>query len=298
MKRKIFISIFLLTIPAHILSGSQERIVKDALGYDFKMSSSPHRIVSIAPNITEILFALGLEEKIVGVTRYCDYPNESQEKEKIGGMIDLSLEKIKSLNPDLIIGFRGNPLSILKRMKKLRLPLFVLEMGTNIDSVYSIIKKIGDITYREKEAMALIQSLENRQAEIQMALRDIRKEPKVFFLLHGPGLWTGGKESIFDNLVREARGINIAGNVPRKWILYDREQLVYENPDIIIIVSKSNKEFIQTKNWIEKENYLQSIKAVKMQKIYFLNENLATRPGPRIIDALFALARSLHPSHF
>ena len=116
-------------------------------------------------------FALDLDDKIVGVTRYGDYPPQALKKERIGGMIDPNLEKIKSLNPDLIIGFRGNPLNVLKRMRSLHLPLFVLEMGNNLESVFLIIKKIGVITYREKEAEFLINSLKKKYDKIQANLQ-------------------------------------------------------------------------------------------------------------------------------
>lgn len=295
-KYKILLLLFILSSSS--LTGTLNQTIKDDLGYSFELHNPPQRIISMAPNITEILFALGLREKVVGVTRYCDFPQEARQKEKIGGMIDPSLEKIKSLNPDLIIGFRGNPLQTIKHMKSLDMPVFVCEMGTTLESVISLIKKIGIVTQREDAALSLAQSFEQKLAKIQSVLQDVKHKPRVFFILHGPGLWTGGKESLFDALVQKAKGVNIAGDIQRKWLLFNREQLVHENPDIIIIVSKSKREFLQIKKGILKEIYFHSIKAVRMDNIYFLEENLATRAGPRLIDALERLARILHPEQF
>lgn len=288
---------FLLFLSAVLFAG-QIKTIKDALGFSFDVSSPPKRIISLSPNITEILFALGLGNKIVGVTRYCDYPPEALKIEKIGGMVNPNLEKIKALNPDLIISFRGNPLRILKRLKKLGLPLFALEMGRDIESVFPLIKKIGVLTQKEKEAKFLIQSMKKKYYKIQEALLNVEKDPKVFLSLHGMGLWTCGKDSFLDDLVRKAKGVNIAGKIQRKWLHINREQLIHEDPEIIIIISKSQEEFDRAKEWIKKEKPFERLRAVVTDNIYHLDENIATRPGPRFIDALAELARILHPKHF
>ncbi|MFP4081278.1 MAG: ABC transporter substrate-binding protein [Candidatus Aminicenantes bacterium] len=276
----------------------QTKTIKDSLGYMHELGPAPQRIISLAPNITEILYALDLGDKIVGVTRYCDYPPPAVEKEKIGGMVDPNLEKIKALNPDLIIGFRGNPLRTLQRIRQLDLPLFVLEMGKTVESVFLIIEKIGKVTQKEKEAALLVQSMKRKHQKIQQALREVEHQPKVFFSLHGMGLWTCGQDSFLDDLVRKAKGVNIAGNIKRRWIHFNREQLIHQNPEVIIIISKSMEEFHQAKEWIKDEHVFETLEAVAEDRIYFLDENLATRPGPRIVDALADLSRIIHPQKF
>lgn len=290
-----FLLLFVLCLPSH---GIQEKIIKDALGFPFHMTSPSQRIISLAPNITEILFALDLGEKVIGLTRFCDYPEETLTREKIGGMVDLNLEKIVALNPDLIIGFRGNPLRTIARLRTLHLPVFVLEVEKNIESVFLLINKIGIITQKEKKAGILIQSLRKKYNKIQAALQSVKHEPKIFLSLQGTGLWTCGKESFLNDLIIKARGVNIAGNAPRRWLFFNREHLIHENPEVIIILSKSKDEFTKAKKWIINEAYLEGINAVESGRIYFLDENLASRPGPRLIDALAELARLLHPHCF
>jgi iron complex transport system substrate-binding protein len=298
MKRKKVSSLFLLIILVSISFGTQEKIIRDALGTPYSPTSPPQRIVSLAPNITEILFALDLGEKIVGVTRYCDYPDEALAKEKIGGMVDPNLEKIKSLNPDLVIGFRGNPLQALERLSRLKTTVFVLEIGRNFESVFAIIETVGKITKMENKANVLINSMKEKYLKLQFALQPVIHKPKVFLLLHGMGLWTCGKESFLHDLLIKAKGENIAGSVSRRYVNYNREQLIHDNPEIVVILAKSKKEFTRAREWLRRNSHLKSLRAVQENRIYFLDENLATRPGPRLIEALVQLACLLHPEKF
>jgi iron complex transport system substrate-binding protein len=298
MSCKKIMLVCLLPLLCSISLNGQNRVIKDALGSPFTIKSPPQRIISLAPNITEILFALGLERRIIGITRYCDYPKETMEKEIIGGMIDPNLEKIIALNPDLVIGFRGNTLKVLERIKSLGLPLFALEMGASVESIFPLIEKIGTITRTEKKADILARSLRKKFMDILSALQSVRYEPKVFLSLHGMGLWTCGKESFLNDLIRKARGVNIAGDIPRKWLHYNKEQFIHEDPEIIIILSKSQEEFSKTKERLKNEKQFEGVKAISTGRIYFLDENLSTRPGPRLIDAFAGLARLLHPQCF
>ncbi len=293
-----FTTCLLLFLVSVVLVGGQGKTLKDDLGFDFTIGTPPQRIVSLAPNITEILFALGLGERVVGVTRYCDYPRQALEKEKIGGLVDPRLEKIVALNPDLIIGFRGNPLRILERIRRLRLPLFVLEMGADLESVFRLILTVGTITRSEKSAEALLLSLRSKYGAIQSALGCAEHEPKVFISLHGTGFWTCGNGSFLHDLLAKARGANVAGAVSRKWLHINREQLINEDPEVIIILARSWDDFLKSRNWITNLAYLGGIRAVRSESIYFLDQNQATRPGPRLIEALESLARLLHPECF
>jgi iron complex transport system substrate-binding protein len=295
MKKAVFHVIlillpFILPAPA-----SPEKTIIDDLGHPFTMSSPPQKIVSLAPNITEILFALGLGEKVIGVTRYCDYPEEALYKEKIGGMIDLNMEKIKALDPDLVLGFRGNPLKLLERIKVLGLPIFVLGMGESLESVFSIIEKIGTVVQKTEEAEILLQSLKQDFKKIEEAIDSVQHRPKVFISLHGRGLWTCGKKSFIHDLITRARGENIAGESRRRWLLYNREQLIHQDPEIIIILAKSSGEFSTAREWIKKRSHLESVQAVRNDNIHYVHENLVTRPGPRILEALNLIVRILHP---
>ena len=297
MKCTVLITCLLLPLcPA--ASGSQSKSIKDDLGDTHVLGAPPQRIISLAPNVTEILFALGLENKIIGVTRYCNYPKSAQTKNRIGGMIDPDLEKIIDLRPDLVIAFRGNPLNLVHRLKDLGLSVFVLEAGITIDSVFSLIERIGLVTRREQAAQDLIARLRGYFEEIRGRLKTIDSKPKVFINVHGKGLWTCGKNSFLNDLVLKAEGINITGDVNRAWFNYNREELIHQDPEYIVVITKFREDFLEIERWFAQESHLESIQAVRNENIHFLDADLVTRPGPRIFEALEHLSRILHPSCF
>lgn len=292
----MIISFFLPLIAA--LLPLQETVIYDDFNTPFTLMEAPQRIVSLAPNITEILFALGLGDRIVGVTRYCDYPAQALQKEKIGGMVDLNLEKIEALHPDLIVAFRGNPLGVLNKLRHLHFPVFVLDMGNTMNGLSQTIDKIGRVTRAERAARLLADGLKAKLQAIRQALRDISKRPKVFLSVYGQGLWTCGEGSYLNDLLAQAGGMNIAGAIKRRWLQLNREQLIHENPDVIIIMAKDKARFSEAGESFRADPRLKDIRAVKDNNIHWLDENIAGRFGPRLIDALDAVAHILHPEIF
>ncbi len=291
-------AIFLLLVFCPDICGVQNLTITDDLGYTHVLGKTPQRIISLAPNVTEILFALGLEKRIIGVTRYCNFPKQALKITRIGGMVDPNLEKIIDLHPDLIIAIRGNPLRLVKRLKDLELPVFVLETGTTLESVFFLIQRISLITRREKAAENLNGRLRTKMERIENVLKNARTLPKVFINLHGNGLWTCGKNSFLNDLVRKAKGVNIAGETSQAWFAYNREDLIHQNPDYIVIIARTKEDFFSVKHWFTSEAYFEAIQAVQNENIRFLNEDLVTRPGPRIFEALDQLSRILHAPSF
>jgi iron complex transport system substrate-binding protein len=276
----------------------QQGIVYDDFKTPFALMEAPQRIVSLAPNLTEILFALGLGDRVVGVTRYCDYPPQALQKEKIGGMVDPNLEMIQSLRPDLIVGFRGNPLGVLNKLRNLHFPVFVLNLGSSLDGLFQTIEKVGRVTRAEDPAKNLVAGLKEKHQAIGLALRDVSKRPKVFLSVYGQGLWTCGEGSYLNDLLVQAGGVNIAAHIPRRWLQLNREQLIHENPDIVIIMAKDKERFSQAGESFRADPRLKDVRAVKDNNIHWLDENIAGRFGPRLIDALAAVAQILHPEMF
>jgi iron complex transport system substrate-binding protein len=252
----------------------------------------------MAPNITEILFALGLGDRVVGVTRFCDFPPEARRLRRIGGLVDPNIEIIQSLDPDLVIAFRGNPLRLVDRIGKLGLPVFVLDIGEGLEALFPLIAKIGRVTRSEDRADTLASRLRSRLEAVDFVLRPAPARPRVFVLLHGQGLWTCGGESYVDDLIDRAGGANVASSLPKKWVLYKRERILEDDPEVIFILARSAGDFAAGRDWLMKTAGLAGVAALRSDRIYELDENAASRFGPRLVDVLDRMARLLHPERF
>jgi iron complex transport system substrate-binding protein len=279
-------------------SSQQQKTVWDDQGAPFALGRAPQRIVSLAPNITEILFALDLGPNIAAVTRFCDYPPQAASKEKIGGLIDPDLEKIKALRPDLVVGYRGNPLEILRRMRELGLPLFALDAGETLDSLAVLIARVGQVTGRGKKAAALIRSLAEKRNGVRARLQRAASRPRAFLLLPGGGLWTSGGQGYLNDLVKQAQAINVAAGIAKPWVEYGLEQIISDDPDIFILLTPGPKEFDQAKRSLKADPRLAGLRAVRLDRFVFLDENKTSRFGPRLVEAYAQLARVLHPECF
>jgi len=288
----------LILALAPATGSAQQLTVRDDAGQVFRLSEPPRRIVSLAPNITEILFALGLGDRVVGVTRYCDYPPAALKKDKVGGLTDPNVERIGALRPDLVIAFRGNPWDVIQKLQALRLNVFVLDIGSDLESVPRTIDKIGRITRREEEARILIQSLEMRYRQVAAALSSITSRPRVFINLSGMNLATCGGPSYLNALTERAKAVNIAAHAAKAWLDYSREQFIKDNPEVIVILTTTREAFAKARDWFKNQAGFETVAAVRTDRIYFLDENISSRFGPRLYDAFAELARILHPEAF
>jgi iron complex transport system substrate-binding protein len=213
-------------------------------------------------------------------------------------MVDPNLEKIQSLRPDLIIGFRGNPLRVLTKLRSLRFPVFVLNLGSSLEGLFQTIEMVGRVSRAEDSGGRLVSRLKTDYEAIRLALHGISRRPKVFLSVYGQGLWTCGQGSYLDDLLARAGGVNIAGRVKRRWLQLNREQLIHENPDVIIVMAKDERLFSQAAGAFRTDPRLKDIRAVKDNNIRWLDENIAGRFGPRLMGALDTVARILHPEKF
>ncbi len=286
------------TNKGHLQDG-RTRSIKDDLGRPFILpDKAPDRIVSLAPNVTEILFAMGLGERVVGVTRFCDHPPEASSIRKVGGLVDPNVEIVRSLDPNLVIGFRGNPLGVLERIAKLGLSVFVLDIGEGLEALPPLIERIGAVTRAEERAARLASSLRRRVDAVGAAMAGIGERPRVLVLLYGQGLWTCGGESYLDDLIFRAGAENIASHLPKKWALYKREQIIRDDPRAVFVLANTEADFAAARDWLARGGRLGSVEAVRAGRVYRLDEDAASRFGPRLVDVLERTARLLHPERF
>ena len=251
-----------------------------------------HRIVSLAPSITEILFALGLGDRIVGVTKHCDYPAEALTKTSVGSYIDLNIEKILALNPDLVIATAdGNEKGSVERLAFFKIPVLITN-PKNLEEVFETIKTIGRITKHENRAEIMVRSLKKRSDRVVQACLPLSR-PRVFLQINEHPLITVGKDTFHNNLINLAGGINISGKDSIKYPKYSLEQVLRSRPDVLLITSMERGVMAERK----KERWRQwgQIPAVKQNRIYILDSDLLDRPSPRLVDGLEALAKAIHP---
>ena len=250
------------------------------------------RIVALAPSITEILFTLGLGDRVIGVTQHCNYPPEASTRARVGSYVDLNIEKILSLKPDLAIATAdGNERGSVERLLGFGIPVLVTN-PKNLNQVYETIRSIGRVTRKEEKAETLVRSLKQRADRIILACSKL-DHPRVFLQINENPLITVGKETFHNNLIQLAGGINISGQETIKYPTYSLEQVLRLNPEVILITSMERGALaeLKKKRW---EQWKQ-LSAVAHHRIYILDSDLLDRPSPRLVDGLEALARAIHP---
>ena len=252
----------------------------------------PKRIISLAPNITEILFSLGLDEEIVGVSIHCNFPEKAKTKVRVGSYISLDFERIISLKPDLIIATgAGNTRDMVDRLEKLGFPTYVI-FPKNFDDILKSIDHLGQVVDREKEARAIIQGMRKRRQRVIELTQDLPR-PKVFLQIGEAPIVTVGKGSFADDLIRLAGGENIAGKEKEMYPRFGMEEILKRSPEVILISSMNPKGDYQ--KVLQEWTRWKTIPAVKNGRIHLIDSDLIDRPSPRIIDGLEEIARILHP---
>ncbi|HOJ92213.1 MAG TPA: cobalamin-binding protein [Dictyoglomaceae bacterium] len=266
--------------------------VKDDMGRSITINTPPTRIISLAPSATEILFAINAQEKIVGVTDYCNFPKEAQRKEKVGGFSNPNIEKIISLNPDLIILYESFPKEIFNQLEK-SLPQtnFLVLDPKNFEDVLENILLVGKVIGKEKEARAVHNDMLRRWGNIQKKALQVKKLPKVLFLLWNDPFTSASPNTFLGDLLRKVRAKNIVEKNEPEYPVLSVEYILEKNPDVILIGETSgiSKESILNHPMLKQTN------AVKNKMVYTINDDLVFRPGPRLIEGMERLFELLYP---
>ena len=267
--------------------------VVDQFGNKVTLEKQPERIVSLAPSHTEILFSLGLGDKIVGVTSYCDYPEEAKTKEKVGSFDGINIEKVIELNPDLVVQYGEGDEEIVGKIKEAGIPVVNYE-PESVEDVIKTIKEIGNVTGAVEEAEKVTKAMEEKENEITEKIKDAKKVKVFYEIWHDP-LTAAGPGSFMDQLINLAGGENIAKDAQGEYPQFDVEQLIERNPDVYLTAQDLKEKTVDS---IKARPGYANINAVKNDRIYLLDPNIVLRPGPRIVDALEIVAKVLHPDLF
>jgi len=298
MKNPLLKSLFGLSLAVILGTStpiSATQTFTDEVGREVTLPFPPKKIVSLAPNITEILFGLGLDEEIVGVSTHCNFPEKAKSKVRVGSYIRLDFEKIASLNPDVIIATgAGNTRDMVDRLEKLGYQTYVV-YPRNFGDILQSIAHIGQVVNREKEARVIIEGMRGKCERVVELTKGLPR-PKVFIQIGDVPIVTVGKGSFADDLIRLAGGENIAGKEKEVYPRLGMEEILKRSPEVIVISSMS-----PTGNYqkvLQEWTRWKTIPAVKNGRLHLIDSDLLDRPSPRIVDGLEELARVLHPERF
>ena len=266
----------------------------DGLKREVTLPMAAQKVISLAPSNTEILYAVGAGAQMIGRDSFSDYPAEAKNLPDIGGKSGLNMEMIANMKPDLVLAGGINTPEQVKAFEDLKITVYYVANPTDLDGMYENVKTVSQLVGKEKEADALIASLKQKVQKVDDVLKGVTERPRVFYELDAsePAKpWTAGKGSFIDQLIVRAGGINAAGDLDA-WAQISQEELLVQNPDVIILgdatYGVSVEQVAQRPGW-------DKINAVKNQKVYPFDDNLVSRPDPRMVDALVGLAKLIHP---
>ncbi|UCB46008.1 MAG: ABC transporter substrate-binding protein [Spirochaetota bacterium] len=261
----------------------------DSLGNKISIPDEGVKIVSLAPGATEILYELGLQEEIVGISEFCNYPPELvASKPKMGGFSTPDIEKIQAENPDVIILTRTMPIQVKYQFERLGMQLFVAE-PKSLNELLKTIIQFGNLFNRVKEAHELVISMESRAGEITEAIRERSTNPvRTMIIIWNKPYYTASRKTLPGDIVQLAGG-RIVPDTTQEYLLINEERILQINPEALILGHE-----------IEMTDYrnIESIRALRNNKVFLPNPDEFLRPGPRVINALTEIAHFLHPEAF
>jgi iron complex transport system substrate-binding protein len=274
-------------------------VVKDGLGNTITLKAPPKRIVSLAPSITESLFAIGAGKQVVARDDNSKYPEAAAKLPSVGSLWgNFPLEAIVAQQPDLVIAAEITSPDQVKQMQDAGLTVFWMANPKTLDDLYTNLRTLAKITGHEKETQQLIAQLQERVQTVEDALEEVSDEPLVFYELDATdpaNPYTAGPGTFISLLIQMAKGKNVGDALDKPWAQISTEALVKQNPDIILL---ADAPFGVTPEAVAKRAGWGDIKAVKDGKVYPFDPNLLSVPGPRLVDGLETLAVMLHPDVF
>lgn len=286
----------LMTACSSASPASGDLTFTDGLSREVKLDGPAQRVVSLAPSITEILFAVGAGSQVVGRDDFSDFPAEAQSVASIGSTFGpLNTEAILALEPDLVVAAEINTPEQIKSLEDLGITVYYFANSTDFDGVYKDLETMGKLTGNEDEAAALSESLSARVDAVKEAVSGVTEKPTVFYEIDGTDPakpWTTGPGTFMDTMVTMAGGVNIGGVLSDQYAQISVEEIVLQDPNFIVLgdtlYGVTIESIAERAGWAD-------LTAVKEGNIFPFDDNLASRPGPRLVDGLEALLVILHP---
>jgi iron complex transport system substrate-binding protein len=274
---------------------AQSRTVTDLVGRKIELPVAPHRIVSTAPSITEIVYALEQQHLLKGVSRFSDFPPAATRLPKVGSYVHLDVERIMALQPDFCIGVKdGNPLTAVRQLEAMGIPFYAVD-PTDLQSVMKSILAIGDILGAQGKAKSIVTEMRRRIDNVKQRIGDAKDKPGVFVQIGISPIVSAGSGTFIDEMITLAGGMNLAaGTAP--YPRFSKEQVIALAPEVLVISSMALAAvFEEVKaQWM----LWQTIPAVRNNAVHIAPTNIFNRPSPRLVDGLELMARYIHPTLF
>ncbi|HEY8414627.1 MAG TPA: cobalamin-binding protein [Thermaerobacter sp.] len=270
--------------------------VTDDAGRQVTIQKRPERIVSLAPSNTEILFAIGAGDRVVGVDSFSDYPAEASKLPKVGGLTDTNFEQIVALKPDLALTIGGAEEQV-KRLEELGIPTVVIQPAT-LEDVLARIELIGRIVDAQEGAARVVRDMRARIDAVRSRVSGIPEDGRVrvFYEVWNDPLMTAGPGGFIHDVIEAAGGVNIAADAGSPWPQISLETVVEKDPQVIIVPQSLKNSYDELK--AGKRKGWEGITAVREGRVYSIDDNIITRPGPRLVEGLEQIARWLYPDRF
>lgn len=278
--------------PGEAAGESAAITVVDGIGKEVTLDKKPERIISLMPSNTEILYALGVGDQVVGVTELCNYPEDAATKAKVSDSFNINIEEIVALKPDVVFAYTLGQPEAVQKLEELGIKVITIKSAGNIDDVYSDIELIAKATGNEDKAKEIINGMKQKLEGIVSKVSTIDTKKRVYLEISpSPDIWTAGSGTFQDELLKLIGVENIFGDV-EGWASVSEEVVISSKPDIILTTvgyaPEPEKEILARSSW-------QEIPAIKNNHVYYVDSDLTTRPGPRIVDGVEVLFQAIYP---
>ena len=277
--------------PASSIAATRETV--DDAGRRVAIPTQIERVISLAPNLTEIVYAVGAGDRLVGRTSYCDYPPDARKAEEIGDTVHPNIERIIALRPQLVLVSTASQLeAFTHQLEGHHIAVFVTD-PRNLEGVFSSIERIGEILNLKMQAAQLVEQLRARTSSVESAVSS-RPKVRVFYQLYAEPLYTAGHEAFATDLVQRAGGASVTADVPGAWPKYSAEAALAARPEAIILPTGGASGDANS----TVAPPLRRSPAAISGRVYKINDDHLSRPGPRAVDGLEEMAKALHPEAF
>ena len=269
--------------------------VTDDRGKKITFKKVPEKIVSLQPSNTEILFALGAGNKIIGVTDFDNYPKEASKIERVSDSVKMNAERIIELKPDVVLAYTIGDKNALKPLEDADIPVFVIQSATTIEDVYGDIAQIAEVMGVKEKGEQLVEEIQSQVKHVEEKLQGIEKQKRVYFEISpSPDIYTTGKNTFQQEILQKAGVENVFAK-QEGWVKLSEEDVVKQNPEIIVTTVNYTKDPIGE---IKARKGWKTINAIQKNNVYQLDPDILSRPGPRIGEAVELVAKTVYPELF